>query len=716
MLIPLLRPKLTANPSSTTRTRRNSWPNHTEYRTRHDNRAMNTTRYHLMLIRRGVALLTVIVASLVPVATAKADNTTVASITVSSLTPTTVVADGVSTATLTVCAWDASSNPVSDADLTFSAVNAGTFDTPINLGNGCYSDTVHSTRAYPNIFLSARVPNGPEANAGPISFVPGPATKLMCNQYPPIPRDDDETQVITCRAYDAMGNPETTGGDTISMSIPAGVGTLSASVDNGDGTYTWTRTIPHYAIYGGLDDIFATINNSTDATRIFVGVNASATSPETSTFDGSPIGTRCPGTYDTETRCVHANYVHPTSVPADGASTVVIYFVLLDKYSQISTSDAATAVVSCSTSLPGSAINVMRGFGGYYYQLYLTSTTPGTSTVSCSINGASVPNVATVRFAAVPPPPAPTPPPPAPTPPSVPTHTPPPPAPTVGISNHGGDEITLRVDDAPSGSHASWQLLGVSSNDWVSIGDGNSIAWDAHCVPAGQYQLRAVLAEADGTTRVLSAQTLTITHSEAPLPTVAIADVRRAGSTYTLDASASYAVGGSRPVCVSWLVDGVQVSDQATTTITLSRPARIELLVSSCPDGYRQRIRLGEYGYRRHLVAVSLPQERWGVKSTEIQNVLNRLDSADAALARRVWLLTARRLGHGHLAGEYGLTLRGSRMQVLRSSYVWRLLGAVKGGRMIHTRALDALVQVSQRDVGRPSIRKTQLWLFDSAS
>lgn len=679
---------------------------------------MTTTPITYKLQRLAAALAVAAIAAFAGVSVACADNSTVANVNFVSLSSSTVVADGTSTSTLKVCASDASSNPVVDATLTFSASPNPTFgkpsaifDAPVNLGDGCYTDTVHSLGAYtPNV--SAYVPSGPSSIPQPVQFIPGPATRLFCNQSPVSPTDMDGTATITCNAADANNNLETTGGDTVSLSIPAGAGSLSAPTDNGNGNYTWTRTLPSYRVGSGF--ISPTINGSSSGSSVAAGVYGSAASTlgSGSTFDRI-AGTSCAGTYDLMTRCVYANYVDPTNAPADGSSIDAISFSLLDKFKQPGASDAATAVVACSTTIPGATITkINRGSGNYW--LYITSTTAGTGTVSCTINGTPAANVATVSFAAVAAPtPPPTPAPPAPPADPAPAPAPPPPPPpAVGISN-SGDSIGLDVNNAPPGSHAIWEFTAPGGNDWISIGDGNSIVWDAHCVPTGQYLVRARLAEADGTTTVLDSKTLTITHSEAPLPAVAIADVRRDGNQFTLDASKSYAIGGSRPVCVSWLVNGQQVSDKSTTTITLNKPAQIELIVRGDINGYRRTVMLGAFGYRKHLVAVAMPQQTYGSRSSEIGNVLNQLDPHDAQLARIVWLRTARALGHGHRAGEYGLQLRSGRLTIVRSPRVWQLLGAVKGGKLTHIHSLDAVVQVSQRAAGRPTVRQTQFWLFD---
>jgi len=52
------------------------------------------------------------------------------------------------------------------------------------------------------------------------------------------------TQVVTVQARDGYDNAITTGGESVTLSLSSGTGTIGATTDNGDGTYTATVTSP----------------------------------------------------------------------------------------------------------------------------------------------------------------------------------------------------------------------------------------------------------------------------------------------------------------------------------------------------------------------------------------------------------------------------------------------------------------------------------------
>jgi len=72
------------------------------------------------------------------------------------------------------------------------------------------------------------------------------------------------TQVITVQARDANNNNEQSGGATVVFSL-TGAGTLGATTDNGNGTYSATLTAPTVA---GTGTITATLNGTTVGTAV----------------------------------------------------------------------------------------------------------------------------------------------------------------------------------------------------------------------------------------------------------------------------------------------------------------------------------------------------------------------------------------------------------------------------------------------------------------
>lgn len=561
---------------------------------------MTTTPITHKLQQLAAAFAVAAIAAFAGASVARADNSTVANVNFVSLSSSTVVADGSSTATLEVCASDSSSSPVADATLTFSASPnpfsgkpSAIFDTPVNLGNGCYTDTVHSLGAY-TTNVSAYVPSGPSSVPQPVQFNPGPATKLFCNQSPVSPTDNDGTAAITCNAADANNNLETTGGDTVSLSVPAGAGSVSAPVDNGNGSYTWTRALPAYRVSSGF--ISPTINGSSSGSSVAATVVASATSTlaSGSTFD-RVAGTSCAGTYDLMTKCVHADYVDPTNAPADGSSIDAISFSLLDKYAQPNPSDAASAVVACSTTLPGTTITKINRGNGWYW-LYLTSTTPGTGKASCTVNGVLAANVATFTFTPVaaptPPPPAPTPPP-APAPAPAPAPTPPPtPVLQVGAPQPGDGQTTFPISFSDVPGAKTITVFVFDGHEWVPAGDGKPgapITIATACMPDGSYQAKAEAKDAAGNVLLTSLPvSFTLSRPVIWAPSMLAVDSQlQVAGEQTLTAERS-TINGVAPRCYSWLVNGDQVAttqsvafNLLTANGTLEGPVHVRLEISA---------------------------------------------------------------------------------------------------------------------------------------
>jgi CxxC motif-containing protein (DUF1111 family) len=127
-------------------------------------------------------------------------------------------------------------------------------------------------------FLLSMTVNTP----GPVS----PANSTISPAITSLTANGSNTQVITLQARDANDNNETKGGATVIFSISAGTGRLSATTDNGDGSYSATLTAPATA---GTGTITAKING------IAAGTVSGAIGTCAATYFSANFGDPIPG-------------------------------------------------------------------------------------------------------------------------------------------------------------------------------------------------------------------------------------------------------------------------------------------------------------------------------------------------------------------------------------------------------------------------------------
>ena len=73
---------------------------------------------------------------------------------------------------------------------------------------------------------------------------PVPALSTLLPATASIPANGQSTQVLTVYARDVNSNALTSGGETVVISLASGVGKISSTIDNSNGTYTATVTSP----------------------------------------------------------------------------------------------------------------------------------------------------------------------------------------------------------------------------------------------------------------------------------------------------------------------------------------------------------------------------------------------------------------------------------------------------------------------------------------
>jgi hypothetical protein len=167
---------------------------------------------------------------------------------------------GSSASTITVTAKDGFGNPISGATVVLAATGTGNTLTqpagPTN-GSGVATGTLSSTGAGTKT-VSATINGVAITQTQGVSVAPGPADAASSTAIVPSGSAGNPT-VITIQAIDAFGNPLTTGGATVVVTVSGTntAGPLTAT-DNGDGTYTATYT----PSASGPDQVDITLNGT----------------------------------------------------------------------------------------------------------------------------------------------------------------------------------------------------------------------------------------------------------------------------------------------------------------------------------------------------------------------------------------------------------------------------------------------------------------------
>ncbi|HEU5473721.1 MAG TPA: Ig-like domain-containing protein, partial [Actinophytocola sp.] len=285
--------------------------------------------------------------------------------------PTTIVADGTSTSTVTVQLKDAQGNNLTSGGATVViATDYGTVSGVTDNGDGSYTATLTSVTVAGTATLSFTV-NGAAASAtATVSFVAGvadPTTSVITADPVSITADGVSTSTVTVQLRGPLGNNVTFGGADVTIGTDRG--TVSAVTDNLNGTYTATLTAATTAGVATLTFTLAGTPGTDTATVAFV-----------------------PGPMDLGTSTITAA---PAAISADGIATSTVTVQLKDAQGNNLTSGGATVVV-------GTDLGVISGVtdnGNGSYTATLTSvTTAGTATLSFTVDGAAGTDTATVAF------------------------------------------------------------------------------------------------------------------------------------------------------------------------------------------------------------------------------------------------------------------------------------------------------------------------------
>ncbi|MEZ5506034.1 MAG: Ig-like domain-containing protein [Gammaproteobacteria bacterium] len=239
------------------------------------------------------------IVSFVPGAAAGATSTI-------STSSTSIVADGVTTATITVQLIDANGNSLaSGGDTVVLNTTAGSLGSVTDNGNGTYSATLTSSVTAGTATVTGTVNGNAITDNAVVSFVPGAAagaTSTISTSSASIVADGVTTAAITVQLIDANGNSLTSGGDTVVLNTTAG--TLGSVTDNGNGSYSATLTS---SVTAGTATVTGTVNSNPITDNAVVSFVPGAAAGATSTISTSSA-----------------------SIVADGVTTATITVQLID--------------------------------------------------------------------------------------------------------------------------------------------------------------------------------------------------------------------------------------------------------------------------------------------------------------------------------------------------------------------------------------------------
>ncbi|MBF0722994.1 invasin domain 3-containing protein [Sanguibacter inulinus] len=287
--------------------------------------------------------------------------------------PTTLVADGTTTATVTVRTVDAQGNPVTTGGAPVAvSTDLGAVGPVTDLGDGTYTATLTSATTVGTATISFTLDGAAGSQSAEALFVAGsadPARSVVAADPTTITADGVSTSTLTVRLIDANGNPLTSSGGTVVLITDAG--SVSATTDQGDGTYTATLLSPTTT---GTATVSFTVDGVLAEATAAVALVAGAADPTLTTIEASP-----------------------GQIVADGVSTSTVTVRLRDALGNPIASSRGTVVVATDAGTVSGTTDVGDGT----YTATLTSAaTAGVATLTFTLDETPGLDTATVTFVA----------------------------------------------------------------------------------------------------------------------------------------------------------------------------------------------------------------------------------------------------------------------------------------------------------------------------
>ncbi|MFM7135836.1 MAG: invasin domain 3-containing protein [Planctomycetota bacterium] len=286
-----------------------------------------------------------------------------------SVSPTSVMADGTSTATVTIQARDPGGNPIPDPSLVISfaalGANQGTLTTPtFDAASGTYTATYTVGTFVGNVTITPRIYGTSFTNPTTILTV-GDATAATSIATPAagsLTADGSSTTTLTIQLKDARGSNLVRSGGTVTFApLAAGQGTLGAVTDNNDGSYTVTYTA------------------GTVAAPVTI----------TPRLNGTPFTNTTTVTLTPGAPTVANSTAAPTagSLTANGTATTTLTIQLKDAFGNNLTTSGGTVTFAPLATGQGSLGSVVNNNNGTYTVTYTAGTVAGPVTLTPRLDG-----------------------------------------------------------------------------------------------------------------------------------------------------------------------------------------------------------------------------------------------------------------------------------------------------------------------------------------
>ena len=291
-----------------------------------------------------------------------------------SASPTSIVADGATTSTITVQLKNSSgSNLTFGGSTVVLSTTLGSLGSVTDNGDGTYTATLTSSVTSGTATITGTVNGSSITDDAEVEFTPiaaSAATSTITASPTSIVADGATTSTVTVQLKDANGNDLVAGGDTVALFTT--LGSLGSVTDNGDGSYTATLTS---ATTAGTATVTGTVNSAAIADDAEVEFT--------------------PGVLDAGESTVTASSPHTANGIDDSTVTIVLVDANGNAIAGLTNGDfsigltgSAVAGTVSETATPGT------------YEVAVTNTVAETVTVTVTADGAQLTDQPQIVFQA----------------------------------------------------------------------------------------------------------------------------------------------------------------------------------------------------------------------------------------------------------------------------------------------------------------------------
>jgi hypothetical protein len=207
-----------------------------------------------------------------------------------SASPTSIVANGTTTSTITVQLRDLNNNPLTMSGGTVAlSTTHGTLGAVTDHTNGSYSATLTSVTTAGTATISGTLAGSAITDTATVEMTPGPvslATSTIESQFSSLVANGTTTSTITVQLKDANGNNLTASAGAVALSTTRG--TLGPVTDNTNGSYTATLTSSTTAGEATITGTLA-LSTITDTATVTMTPGPASAAQSTLTASHSPI-------------------------------------------------------------------------------------------------------------------------------------------------------------------------------------------------------------------------------------------------------------------------------------------------------------------------------------------------------------------------------------------------------------------------------------------